>query len=482
MADIPVVVTSAGAQPTPPSTLLADLIAYVASSNPGYTANLPGSLIEDVSSTDVGALVVCDTARVETINSITPQGANAFMLAQLGQIYIGPGAAPAPPTNTSVRILFTVTNTVGASPAPGFVIDRGWTVSDGTYQYVVQDGGVTNTDGQVTLFCLAILPGQWAVAPNTVTTSVTQPPSQWTVTVNNPLAGFSSPDAETEEQYRARVIQAGQAISQGMTTMLRTRVGTVSGVTQRLISVLQQSGGGWEVIVGGGDPYSVAGQIFFSLFDISTLVGSKMNVVSISQANPGVVVTDKNHGYANGQVAQINDATGMLPINGVNFTVTVIDEKSFSIGINTTGYPAYTGNGILTPNFRNVAVNLIDYPDIYSIPFVVPPAQTVSMSIVWNTTVPNFVAQASVAQAVAPAMAAYINSIVAGQPINLIVAEGIFVTAVAGILTPDQISVLTFTVAINGVVTAPDVGTQLVRGDPESYFTATSGAISVTQA
>ena len=106
-ADIPVVITSAGAQPTPPATLLAQLIALVASTNSGYTASLPGSLIEDVSSTDVGALVICDTARVETINSLSPYSANAYLLSQLGQIYIGPGAAPAPPTNTSVYVVFT---------------------------------------------------------------------------------------------------------------------------------------------------------------------------------------------------------------------------------------------------------------------------------------------------------------------------------------------------------------------------------------
>ena len=111
--DIPVVVTSAGPQPTPPATLLALLLASVASTNPGYTSNFPGILIEDVSSTDVGALVVCDTARVEAINSISPYSANDFVLAQLGQIYIGPGAAPAVPTNTSVFVQFSATAFTG---------------------------------------------------------------------------------------------------------------------------------------------------------------------------------------------------------------------------------------------------------------------------------------------------------------------------------------------------------------------------------
>ena len=104
-------VTAQGAQPTPPATLLTQLIAGVLASNPGYTANLPASLVEDISSTDVGALVVMDTAAVETINSISPFTANPFILSELGQVYIGPGSAPAVPTNTSVYVVFTATDT-----------------------------------------------------------------------------------------------------------------------------------------------------------------------------------------------------------------------------------------------------------------------------------------------------------------------------------------------------------------------------------
>lgn len=480
--DIPIVVTSAGAQPTPPATLQATLLTAVAALAPGYTANLPLSLIEDLSSTDVGSLVICDTARIETINSVTPYGANNFVLAQLGQIYLGPGSAPATPTNTSVTVKFTVLNASNSTPAPGYTIPVGFTVSDGIYQYVVQDGGVTDSNGNASLFCLSPTTGTWSVAPNSVINVVTSVPTQWTMTCTNPLAGNSSTVAETAEQYRARVIQGGQAISQGMTTMLKTLVGLVPGVTQRLISVLQQSGGGWEVIVGGGDPYLVAGAIFDALFDISTLVGSSLNVTGITQANPGVVTLDKNHGYANGQVFQITGALGMLPINGINLTATVVDEKRLSVGINTSGYPAWTSGGVITPNFRNVSVNITDYPDVYTIDFVQPPAQTVSMTVQWNTTQANFVLGASVSQVVAPALANYINSIIVGQPINLLVAEETFTTAVSGILQPSQISVLTFTVLINGVVTAPQAGTRLVFGDPESYFSTSSGAILVSQA
>ena len=50
-----------------------------------------------MSSTDVYALVTCDAAFGELINSVTPYGANAFILAQLGVML---GLQPGQPTNT----------------------------------------------------------------------------------------------------------------------------------------------------------------------------------------------------------------------------------------------------------------------------------------------------------------------------------------------------------------------------------------------
>lgn len=481
MADLPVIVSPAGAQPTPPATLLAILLASVSATNPGYTANLPGSLIEDISSTSVGALVICDTARVETINSLTPFGSNAFLLAELGQIYLGPGAAPATPTNTSVFVTFTVTNAIGGSPANGYVISIGFTVSDGTFQYVVQDGGIANALGTVTLFCQATVSGSWAVPPGTVTNIVTSVPSQYVITCTNSLAGVSGAVAETLDQYRARVIQAGQAVSQGMTTMLRTRLGLVPGVQQRLISVQQQTGSGWMVICGGGDPYAVAGAIFDSLFDISTLVGSTLSVTNITQGNPGIVTTNKNHGYSNGQLVQLSQVLGMTQINNLSLTVTVVDGKRFSVGISTSGFSPYTGGGVVNPNLRNISVSLIDYPDTYGITFVNPPAQTVTISVTWHTPLPNFVAASSVAQLAAPAIADYVNSIIVGNPINLLSAQDAFINAVAGILPESQIESLLFTVVINGIVTAPQAGTNMIFGDVESYFTTNAGSITVTE-
>jgi len=462
MADLPIVMNENGPVPTPPATIWTTLLANVAASNPGYTANLPGSLIEDISSTDVAAVVLCDTALVELINSVTPYGANAFLLQQLGNIY---GVQIGQATNTSVEVQFTGT--------PGFVVAQGFVVTDGTYQYVLTDGGIIGSGGvSPYLSAVANVTGSWAVPAGTVTGLVTSVPSTITLSVTNPLPGTPSVAAESETSYRTRVLQAGLASSQGMASYLKTLLGNVKGVQPRLISVQQLSGTQqWKVLVGGGsDNYQVAYAIYSALFDVSSLVGSTLDVIGITNANPGVVTTNLNHGYATGQVIQMNGVGGMTAVNGVNYTITVISETTFSIGVNTTGYGTYTTGGVVTPNLRNVSVSIIDYPDTYVIPFVNPPLQTVTMTVLWNTISNNYVNPAAIAQLGAPALASYVNSISVGQPMNLFELQTVLQVAVSSVLPAQLLTRIVFEVSINGIGVTPESGTGIIAGDPESYF------------
>lgn len=328
--DLPVIMTSAGAQPTPPATLLAQLIAIATAIDPGLTTNLPGSLIEDISSTDVGALTVLDQARVDLINSLTPLGANEFLLNLLGQIY---GVLQGQASNTSVYLVFS-------SPNLGFVVAQGFTVSDGTYQYVVQDGGVIESSGMsAPLFAVATQSGSWAVPANTVNQLVTSVPATITLTVDNPNTGIPAGAAQSLESFRAQVLQAGLAASQGMARYLKTLLGNVTGVQPRLVSVLQQNppSGGWEIIVGGGDPYAVAYAIYSALFDISTLVGSVLSISGITNATLGVATTVLDHGLVSGEQIKI---TGASPsnFNTTGATALVINETAFTYGVNTSGF------------------------------------------------------------------------------------------------------------------------------------------------
>ena len=472
----PTILPVLGAQPTLPADLRAQLVAIAVGESPGLTDNLPASMIEDMVSTDVAAVSLCDSFQIELINSLTPYAANAFLLAQLGAVYGVPQQTE--DTTTSVFVVFT-----GPTSQAGFVIAQGFTVSDGTYQYTTQDGGVIESSGSsAPLFALATISGSWVVPANTVTQLATGLPPEITLTVSNPLAGTPATSAPTEEAYRAQVLQAGQAISTGMLTSLRTALQNVSGVQARLISILQQPNG-YEIIVGGGDPYAVANAIFQEDFWIPGLVGSMIAVTGITQANPGVVTTNLNHGYATGQVFEIEGIVGMIELNGVPLTATVVGDtgKQLSVGIDTTGYTAYTSGGVVTPNFRNQTPQIVDFPNTYTIPFVTPPQQVVTMTVTWNTLSPAAVSSTAVSQLANPALVNYVNSIFAGQPMNLLDLGDAFRGSISSLIPPSLITRLVFAVSINGVGTAPESGEQIIVGDPESYFYATTAGISTNQ-
>jgi len=466
---IPIVLGPAGMVTQTPAAVQQELLANVAATNPGYTANLPGTLIEDISSTDVAAILLCDSALVELVNSVTPYGANQFLLNQLGQIY---GVQQGQNTNTSVYVVFS-------GPA-GFIIPVGFTVSDGTYNYTVQDGGIIATGGDSSpLYCLATTAGTWSVPANTVIIVSTSVPSPNVVTCTNPQPGTPSPGAQSVESYRSQVLQAGLAASQGMARYLKTLLANVSGVQPRLISVVQAAGG-WKIIVGGGNPYEIAYAIYTALFDISALVGSTISVTAITQAAAAQVTTDLNHGLTSGDSTTISGVTGMTGANGT-WTVTVIDEKTFTIPYNSSAAPAYVSGGELTPNTRNQTVSVNDYPNVYNITFVVPPVQSVSISLTWNTISTNAVSSSSMAALGAAALVEYINSISVGSPINLFELQNAFQIATASVLPTQLLTRMVFAVSINGVLTAPDAGTGVIAGDPESYFLTDTTLISISQ-
>jgi len=256
-------ITSAGAVPTSIANLNAQLVAGAVALAPGLTTTLPGSLIEDLSSTGTGALIVQDAAAVDLINSISPLTANEFILYQLGMVY---GVQRGIGSNTSVYVVF--------SGSPGFVINAGFIVGDGTHQYVTQDPTIISGPGPVgmssAVFCLAIDSGSWAVPPASVTELITSVPSTITCTVTNPATGVPGGAEQTLAEYQAQVIQAGQAVGTGISKLVRTALEQVNGVQARLIS-FRQTGGGWQAIVGGGDPYQVANALFQSLFNFLDL-------------------------------------------------------------------------------------------------------------------------------------------------------------------------------------------------------------------
>jgi hypothetical protein len=458
--NVPLTMTLAGPTPTPVQTLYSNLIQYVSNEQPGYTV-LPAGLIDDVSGTSVGALVAIDQARVEAVNSVSPYGANAFLLAQLGAQF---GIAQGVSANGSVYVQFS-------GPA-GYVFQPGFLVSDGTNQYALQDGGVIQTGGtSPLLYAVATNSGTFAIPASTVTQIVTSVPSAYAVTVTNPEAGTPASSAENVQNYRARVLQAGQVASTGTPAYVKTLLEAITGVQQQLVSINQVSGG-WQIVCGGGDAYSVANAILQGVPDIAALQGSQLTVTGMTAANPVVVTTNLTTGFTVGQTFTVAGATPTA-YNGT-YTVEAITRSitGDTITTNTNGssFGAYTSGATFSPNPRNVTVSLFQNPNTYSITSVNPPQQVVTVAVTWNTTLPSFTGGTSVAQLAAPAIQSYINSIFTGQPINELEMTAVFQNAVSSVISAPNITTLQYVVTINGVTQSPTAGTSIIPSDPESCF------------
>lgn len=84
---------------------------------------------------------------------------------------------------------------------------------------------------------------------------------------------------------------------------------------------------------------------YFNVAARDALVGLRAHAISaITQAAPGQV-TAAGHGFIDGDRVYITGAGGMSEINGQTVTVTVVDANNFTIGVDTSGYGAFTSGG-----------------------------------------------------------------------------------------------------------------------------------------
>lgn len=326
----PIVITSEGLTPQSTASLASQVQANALANSPGITQNLPGSLISDMEGTVVAALSVMDQQRVESVNSLTPYGCNVSMLSQLGKLYLGqsqPGLA----TNTSVNVVFSAPNNIG------WVIPNGFLISDGTYTYQIQVGGVIGSSGNSSsITAIAVQAGSWSVPENTAFTAVSSVPTTVSIaSITNPVTGSPAGTAETWGSFRARVLQAGLAACVATPRFIKTLIGALLGAQANLISV-QSASGGLRIVVGGSaDTYEIANAIFMAVANIATLQGSAVS----SSRNVTVSLTD------------FPDTYGLLYVAAPVQTVTM------SVTWNTT-LSNFTGGGAF-PSL--VQQPLVDY-------------------------------------------------------------------------------------------------------------------------
>ena len=79
---------------------------------------------------------------------------------------------------------------------------------------------------------------------------------------------------------------------------------------------------------------------------IITFVADSSKVITgITQANPGVITTSTAHGFSTGNLIYLSGIVGMTQLNGTVVTITSTGANTFSIGVNTTSYTAYSSAG-----------------------------------------------------------------------------------------------------------------------------------------
>lgn len=169
--------------------------------------------------------------------------------------------------------------------------------------------------------------------------------------------------------------------------------------------------------------------------------------------------------------------------NGTNYEVIVGGGDPYQVA--QAIYAGVSNIGMLVGSAttaRNVTVSIYDAPNTYSIVFVVPPSQTVTLAIIWNTTLVGFTSSLTFNNLAIPAAQSYINSIPVGQPINQLVLIQVIQEAVASVISAVNLTTLTFAWTINGSTVIPSTGTAIIPGDPESYFSASPSAVTCTQA
>lgn len=68
-------------------------------------------------------------------------------------------------------------------------------------------------------------------------------------------------------------------------------------------------------------------------------------IEGVTKAADGVM-TITAHGFTSGDTLYISGIAGMTQLNGQTITVTVVDADTFTIGVDTSGYGAYTSGGV----------------------------------------------------------------------------------------------------------------------------------------
>lgn len=79
------------------------------------------------------------------------------------------------------------------------------------------------------------------------------------------------------------------------------------------------------------------------LIEVSS--GNRAIITAVTAANPASV-TAAAHGFATGDKVTISTVVGMTQLNGNTYTITVVDANTFTLGVDSSAYTAYSSAGV----------------------------------------------------------------------------------------------------------------------------------------
>lgn len=152
------------------------------------------------------------------------------------------------------------------------------------------------------------------------------------------------------------------------------------------------------LVLSGPYPISlVSGTSDYRIVAASNATTTRANatITGITAASPGSVTTSAPHGYASGDLIYISGVVGMTQVNNRLFTVTSTGASTFTVGVDTSAYTAYSSAGTASPGAvpfftttsgaSNVTVTLQDHGLSAGGSIVFPILTTLQSSVVTIT-------------------------------------------------------------------------------------------------
>lgn len=301
-------------------------------------SNLPSGIQNNL--IDESVIIVSEIQDMisNMMNSISPSYANDFIVRELGEAF-----------GLKIKDKIVSNTTITFYGLAGTVIPENTEIgnADGSKKFITTKSDIINITGQVNIYCKGADYYDTPTPANTLNILITQILNVSSCTNLNDVA--ESTPAETISEFRSRFQNKALANRSGTVATLDNELKKIEGVIDRLctyktsqIKEGEEIKAVIEVIVGGGDDYSVALAIFNSVL------------------YPDIFVSNPSGNEAN-RTINLN-----IVFNGIDFPITYtrpkINQLSINISLTVQGgfinIPSEAFTELLRPYYESYINNL----------------------------------------------------------------------------------------------------------------------------